>query len=207
MEKHAKGFAGSLAFGQRAAVISIDLMRSYFEEESPFCLPSTDCLHSAARVIASARKCGIPVIHTKVVLGPEGVDAGVFITKIPALKMLIGENRMNEFMPEVAPLDDELVVVKQYASAFFGTSLSSTLRGLGVDTVVILGVSTSGCVRATGLDSLQHGFIPMVVRDAVGDRGPAPHDQNLFDLQAKYAEVISEQDAIMNFEKLASAKN
>lgn len=205
MVAHARGFAGSLEFGASPAVISIDLMRSYFDPKSPFCLPSDDCLKSASRVIAAARSFDVPVIHTKVVLGPEGVDAGYFLTKVPGMRMLIGENEMNEFMPEVAPIPGELVVVKQYASAFFGTSLSSTLRGMGVDTIVILGVSTSGCVRATGLDGIQHGFIPMVVRDAVGDRGPEPHEANLFDLQAKYSEVISEVDAILNFEKVSSA--
>ena len=107
-------------------------------------------------------------------------------------------------MPEVAPLDNELVIVKQYASAFFGTSLSSTLRGLGVDTLAIIGVSTSGCIRATGLDALQNGFIPMVVRDACGDRAPGPHESNLYDLQAKYAEVISESQVIAGFDAYGS---
>jgi maleamate amidohydrolase len=83
------------------------------------------------------------------------------------------------------------VITKQYASAFFGTSLASTLTALHVDTLLIAGVSTSGCVRASALDACQHGFVPLVVRDAVGDRHPAPHEANLFDLQAKYAEVIS----------------
>jgi nicotinamidase-related amidase len=82
------------------------------------------------------------------------------------------------------------VVTKQYASAFFGTTLASQLKALGVDTVLIAGVSTSGCVRATAVDACQHGFVPLVVRDAVGDRHPGPHEANLFDLQAKYAEVV-----------------
>ena len=82
------------------------------------------------------------------------------------------------------------VITKQYASAFFGTTLASTLTSLGVDTLLIAGVSTSGCVRASAVDSCQHGFIPLVVRDAVADRHPAPHEANLFDLQAKYAEVV-----------------
>ncbi|MBM4197931.1 MAG: isochorismatase family protein [Gammaproteobacteria bacterium] len=85
----------------------------------------------------------------------------------------------------------ETVISKQYASAFFGTPLAATLHALGVDTLLIAGVSTSGCVRATAVDACQHGFVPLVVREAVGDRHPAPHEANLFDLQAKYAEVIS----------------
>jgi nicotinamidase-related amidase len=181
-------------------VISIDLMRSYFDESSAFYLPPSSCLASATRVLAAARDHGVPVIHTRVVFGPDGVDGGVFIQKIPALRAFIGDTPMNAFEPAAAPLEDELVVVKQYASAFFGTSLSATLRGLGVDTVVLIGVSTSGCIRATAVDAVQHGFVTLVVREAVGDRGPGPHEANLYDLQAKYAEVIHEDQVLHYFE-------
>jgi nicotinamidase-related amidase len=99
------------------------------------------------------------------------------------------------FAEGLEPVPGETVITKQYASAFFATSLASTLTSLGVDTVLIAGVSTSGCVRASTLDACQHGFIPLVVRDAVGDRHPAPHEANLFDLQAKYAEVIGLRQA------------
>jgi nicotinamidase-related amidase len=99
------------------------------------------------------------------------------------------------FDPALEPAAGETVITKQYASAFFGTTLASTLTALGVDTLLIAGVSTSGCIRATALDACQHGFIPLVVRDAVGDRHPAPHEANLFDLQAKYAEVVSLETA------------
>ena len=103
---------------------------------------------------------------------------------------------LGDIPDDLAPRPDEIVIYKQYASAFFGTSLASTLTALGVDTVVITGLSTSGCVRASAVDAMQHGFIPLVVADAVGDRDPRPHEANLFDLQAKYAEVVSEDDAI-----------
>lgn len=198
----ATGFGGSLNFGARPAVISIDLMRSYFDESSAFYLPPSSCLASAARVLSAARESGVPVIHTRVVFGPDGVDGGVFIQKIPALRAFIGDTPMNAFEPTAAPLEDELVVVKQYASAFFGTSLSATLRGLGIDTVVLIGVSTSGCIRATAVDAVQHGFVTLVVREAVGDRGPGPHEANLYDLQAKYAEVIHEDQALHYFESI-----
>ena len=88
------------------------------------------------------------------------------------------------------------MITKQYASAFFGTSLASTLHAWGVDTVVVVGVSTSGCIRATAVDAIQHGFVPLVVRDAVGDRAPEPHEANLRDLAAKYAEVVDEAAAV-----------
>ncbi len=190
------GFGGRLQPGAHPVVLAIDLMRGYFDPSSPLCLPSRDCLDSAARVLTAAREAGVPVVHTRVVYGPNGVDGGVFFRKVPALGHLVGEGPMGRLMPEVAPRDDELVVVKQYASAFFGTSLASTLVAGGFDTVVIVGVSTSGCVRASAVDAVQHGFVPLVVADAVGDRDSGPHEANLFDLRAKYAEVVDEATAV-----------
>ncbi|WIY01238.1 isochorismatase family protein [Amycolatopsis mongoliensis] len=190
-------FDGTLAGGSRPALVLIDLMRAYFTEGSPLLLPSRDCLGSAARVLAAARRHGIPVVHTRVAYGADGVDGGLFLRKVPALRMLQdGGGPLGEFMPEVAPAEGEQVVVKQYPSAFFGTPLASSLRARGVDTVVIGGVSTSGCVRASALDALQHGFVPLVVREAVGDRTPETQEANLFDIQAKCGEVVGEATAL-----------
>ncbi len=191
-----EGFAGRLTPGRGPVVLAIDMMRAYFDRASPFCLPSRDCLDSASRVLAGARALGVPVIHTRVEFGPDGSDGGVFLRKVSALRLLIGGGPMAELMPEVAPGPDELVIVKQYASGFFGTTLASTLQAAGRDTVFVVGVSTSGCVRATAVDAIQHGFVPFVVRDAVGDRDSGPHEANLYDLQAKYAEVVDEATAL-----------
>jgi maleamate amidohydrolase len=109
---------------------------------------------------------------------------------------------MGAFPASLQPQAGELVITKQYASSFFGTTLASTLTAMGVDTLLITGLSTSGCVRATALDACQHGFLPFVVREACGDRHPGPHEANLFDLQAKYAEVISESQAIAHISAL-----
>jgi maleamate amidohydrolase len=195
------GFAGTLRPGRRPAVLAIDLMRAYFDQASPLCLPSRDCLASGARVLSAARAGGVPVIHTRVQFAPDGSDGGVFVRKVRALEQLYGGGPLSELMPEVAPVEGELVITKQYASAFFGTSLASTLVARGIDTVVLVGVSTSGCIRATGVDAVQHGFIPLVVRDAVGDRTPQTHEANLFDLQAKYAEVVDERTAVAYLEE------
>lgn len=192
----AEGFAGTLRPGRRPAVLAIDMMRAYFDPGSPLCLPSDACLESAARIVGAARERRVPVLHTRVAFGPGGIDGGLFIRKVPALRALVGGGPMGELMPQVAPRPDELVVVKNYASAFFGTSLASTLHAAGVDTVVIVGVSTSGCVRASAVDALQHGFVPVVVADAVGDRDPGPHEANLYDLRAKYAEVADEKTVL-----------
>ncbi|HUG50424.1 MAG TPA: isochorismatase family protein [Terrimesophilobacter sp.] len=196
MSDFSAGFGGTLELGRRPVVLSIDLMRAYFDPGSPLCLPSAASLESAGRVIRAAREAGVPVMHTRTIYGPGGIDGGLFIRKVPALELLIGDNAMNELMPQVAPLESELVLVKQYASAFFGTSLASTLQARGIDTLVIVGVSTSGCIRATAVDALQYGFTSAVVRDAVGDRSDDIHESNLFDLGAKYSQVVREADIV-----------
>jgi maleamate amidohydrolase len=126
----------------------------------------------------------------------RGLDGGIFYRKVPALKAYLPGNPLGDFPEDFGPQGDEVLVTKQYASAFFGTSLAATLTAMGTDTVLITGFSTSGCVRATALDALQNGFVPYVIREACGDRDSRPHDASLFDLQAKYAEVVGESEAI-----------
>lgn len=191
----AEGFAGALTPGKRPVVVAVDMMSAYFDPDSPFCLPDDGCLGAAAQVIAAARTAAVPVIHTIVRFGAGGMDGGIFLRKVPALRLLIGDSPLGQLMPQVDREPDELVLVKQYASAFFGTTLAPILQSLGADTVVLVGVSTSGCIRASAVDALQHGFVPLVVREAVGDREPAVHEASLYDLQAKYAEVISLTEA------------
>lgn len=188
------GFGRQLQPGRRPALLLIDFVRAYFEPGAELYMGTDSCLAEAAKLLAAARGADIPVVHTRVVFTPGGADGGIFYKKVAALRHFAaggGDGRLGEIMPEVAPNDGEVVVVKQYASAFFGTSLVSTLNAAQVDTVLIAGVSTSGCVRASAVDAIQYGYVPLVVRDAVGDRDPRPHEANLFDLQAKYAEVIS----------------
>jgi nicotinamidase-related amidase len=129
----------------------------------------------------------------------------VFFRKVTALGCFEAgaHPELAAFAEGLEPVRGETVISKQYASAFFGTSLASTLTALGVDTVLIAGLSTSGCVRASAVDCCQHGFIPVVVREAVGDRAPGPHESNLFDLQAKYAEVASLVDVLTYLRNLA----
>jgi maleamate amidohydrolase len=189
-------FDGHLPFGKSPALIIIDVVMAYFDTASPLYAGVEDALASNERVLGAARKAGIPVIFTNVVFQAGGKDGGLFYRKVPALKCFDVGSPWGAFPPSLQPREGEIVISKQYASAFFGTSLASTLTAQGVDTLLVTGLSTSGCVRATGLDALQHGFAPFIVRDACGDRHTAPHEANLFDLQAKYAEVISEADAI-----------
>ncbi len=135
-------------------------------------------------------------MFTDVAYTPGGADGGVFYRKVPALRCVDRGNPLGAFPARLAPQPDDIVITKQYASVFFGTHLASTLTALGIDTLLIRGTSTSGCIRVATLDACQHGFIPFVVRDACGDRHPAPHEANLFDLQAKYAEVVDEALAL-----------
>ena len=198
------GFGRTLAFGKRPALIIIDFVVAYLDKESPLYAGVEDALASTIRVLGAARAAGVPVVFTNVAFTPGGADGGVFFRKVGALKCFEQGSALGAFAEGLAPREGELVVTKQYASAFFGTTLAATLTALGVDTTILTGVSTSGCVRATGVDAIQHGFIPIVVRDAVGDRDPRPHEANLFDLQAKYAEVRSEAEVAAYLESITS---
>lgn len=193
---YAGAFDGSLSFGKSPALVIVDMVRAYFDPQSPLYLGGEDVMASNKRLLAAARAAGVPVVFTNVEYVPSGADGGVFYRKVPALSVFQQGSPLGEFLPDLAPQAGEVVITKRYASAFFATHLASTLTALGVDTVLITGVSTSGCVRATALDACQSGFLPFVVRQACGDRHPAPHEANLFDLQAKYAEVIDEDAAI-----------
>ncbi len=199
------GFGRHLTPGKRPALIMVDFVKAYFEPGAQLYMGLDSCLHSAQRLLKAARKAGILVIHTQVSFSEGGVDGGVFFKKIDALKHFVGNAPLGEIMPEVKPLKSEVVIVKQFASSFFGTTLSSTLQASGVDTLIIAGVSTSGCVRATAVDAIQHGFIPLVCRDAVGDRNDGPHEASLFDLQAKYAEVMSEAEILQYLTSLTES--
>lgn len=190
------GFDGHLPFGAKPALLIVDFVMAYLDPTSPLFADAEGALASNVRLLSAARAAGIPIIFTKVEYIPGGADGGLFYQKIPALSVFDGGSPLGKFPEILTPEAGELVVTKQYASAFFGTSLAATLRDRRIDTLLITGMSTSGCVRATALDALQNGFAPFVVSDACGDRHAAPHSASLFDLQAKYAEVINEKKAM-----------
>ena len=192
------GFHGSLQFGTKAAFIIVDVVTAYLDPTCPLYAGDNAkaALESNKRLRLAADQNALPVVFTGVEFAADGRDGGVFFRKVPALKAFVKGSPFGKFPQGLEPASCDILVLKQYASAFFGTSLASTLHALGVDTVFITGYSTSGCVRATALDALQHGFVPFVVRDGCADRATGPHESNLFDLQAKYAEVIDEATAI-----------
>lgn len=190
-----------LGFGERPALILVDFVQAYFDEGCALYASVEDALASALRVREAARAAGVPVIYTNVVYHDDGADGGVFYRKAPVLKNFIAGCPMGDWPSGLQPAANELVISKQYPSAFFGTSLASTLHVMGVNTLIITGVTTSGCIRATCVDTMSHGFIPIVVADACGDRHEAPHEANLFDMNAKYADVVGESEAIEYLQK------
>ncbi|MGR3823492.1 isochorismatase family protein [Salipiger marinus] len=198
-ENYARAYGGRLGFGKRPALILIDLVRGYFDRDCDLWADCDDALASAIRLRDAARAAGVPVIYTNVVYHPKALDGGRFYQKALPLRHFLKGSPWADWAPGLTPAEDELVISKQHASAFFGTSLAPTLTTWGVDTVILSGVSTSGCVRASCVDANAHGFIPIIPREAVGDRHPAPHEANLFDMNAKYGDVVSEAETLTYF--------
>lgn len=184
-----------VGFGQRPALLLIDFCHAYFAPECDLYAGVEDALASALRLRAAARAAGVPVILTGVSYQAGGINGGRFFEKAAPLRHFVEGSPYARFADGLEPLPGELVVMKQYPSAFFGTSLASTLTAMGVDSVLLTGLTTSGCVRASCVDAMSHGFRTAVVAQACGDRHAAPHEANLFDMNAKYADVVSEDEA------------
>lgn len=198
-------YDNSLGFGAKPALILIDFVEAYFDRSCELYSAPQDTLKSALRLRDAARQAQIPVIYTNVVYHKDGSNGGVFFRKAKPLHNMIEGNPMGRWPEGLVPADDELVISKQYPSAFFGTSLASTLTGMGIDTLIHTGLTTSGCVRATCVDCCSSGFIPIIVKEAVGDRHPAPHEANLFDMNAKYGDVVGESETIAYLQNLRNS--
>lgn len=160
-----------------------------------------DAVASIVRLVDGARSADIPIVYTAVTVSADGSDNGIFYRKVPAIA-IFRDPRYGGLVPELEPREHETVLMKQYPSALCGTPLAAMLLARGVDSVVICGVSTSGCIRATATDVMQHGFIPIVVREAVADRHPGPHEANLFDIDAKIGDVVTESETLDHFAEL-----
>ena len=190
------GMGRSLPRGTRPAVLVVDFSCGFTD---PVYAAGSDLTAEvrATRVLLDvARGEDVPVIFTTIAFEPGGRDGGLWTKKFPTLAQLQIGDRTEDIDARLGRRPDEIVIRKKGASAFFGTNLSAILVSLGIDTVVLCGATTSGCIRATAVDLMQHGFPALVPRECVGDRAPGPHDANLFDIQAKYADVVSAGDAI-----------
>ncbi|WOI58014.1 isochorismatase family protein [Palleronia sp. LCG004] len=197
-------YGHKVGFGLRPAVILIDFAHAYFDPGCPLFAGVDDALASALRVREVARQVGVPIVLTEVSYPAGGVDGGRFFEKARPLEAFLPGRETARFADGLVPQPGEIVVTKQYPSAFFGTSLASTLTALGCDSVLLTGLTTSGCVRASCVDAMSHGFRTLVVEDACGDRHEDPHRANLFDMNAKYADVIREEAATEYLRSLVS---
>jgi maleamate amidohydrolase len=194
---HIEGFGGRGGFGRSPALVIIDMTLGFTDPESPLACDLEDPVSNIQKLLEAARQAEIPVVFTTVAYREsDKLTAAAFIDKVPALLTLEAGTRWAEIDPRLAPGEREPVLNKLFASGFFGTGLSSLLTAAGVDTLIITGASTSGCVRATAVDALQYGFRPVVPREAVGDRNPDAHEANLYDVDAKYGDVVRVQEVL-----------
>jgi maleamate amidohydrolase len=200
-----EGFHGRAGFGAKPALLVIDVNVGFTDPASPLVCDLEDVVAGIHRLLDEFRRAQLPVVYTTVSYGEgDKVAAAAFIDKIPALLTLEAGSRWVEIDPRIAPLPGEPVLNKLFASAFFGTPLSSLLAAAGCDSVVVTGASTSGCVRATTVDALQHGYRPVVPREAVGDRNLAAHEANLYDIDTKYGDVVSVDEVIAHVQELGA---
>jgi maleamate amidohydrolase len=189
-------FGASVGLGDQSALIVIDLINAFTDPDTSLGSDVTDVLEQTERLLKVFREHDLPRYFTTVAFEESYGDAGQFIEKVPALRELQLGTEAVEIDDRVAPVGDERVILKKYASAFFGTDLGTELTTDRVDTLVLAGVTTSGCVRATAVDSLQYGYRTIVPADAVGDRADGPHRANLFDIDAKYGDVVKTDDVL-----------
>jgi nicotinamidase-related amidase len=194
---HIEGFGERGGFGRRPALAIIDMTLGFTDPKSPLACDLEGPVKNIRKLLEAARLAEIPVVFTTIAYREsDKLTAAAFIDKVPALLTLEAGTRWAEIDPRIAPRETEPVLNKLFASGFFGTGLGSLLTAAGVDTLVVTGASTSGCVRATAVDALQYGFRPVVPREAVGDRNPNAHEANLYDVDAKYGDVVPVEDVL-----------
>ena len=200
------GYHSAQTRGSRPALVLVDFAQAYFDPEAPLyggdgCIAARD---HAIRLAEIARSAGVPVIFTEVKYQPGGGDGGAFYAKVPALSCFDAGRETQKLVNGLAVEAGDLMITKQYPSAFFGTSLAATLQWMKIDTLIIGGLTTSGCVRATCIDSISSGFVTLIAEEACGDRAIGPHEANLYDMSAKYADLVSTDEAISYMENVAA---
>ena len=197
MQKYEKaGFLRRLGFGEKPALLIVDFTKGFTNSNSPLGGNLDREIEATRKVLELARKKGLLVVYTTVGYDEGFRDAGIWIKKMPTITYLRLGSDAVEIDPRITPIPGEHVILKKFASAFFGTNLASLLTSQRIDTLIITGCTTSGCIRASVVDALQNGFRPIVPRECVGDRAQAPHEANLFDIDAKYGDVIALEEAL-----------
>lgn len=200
-----QNFGNRLGFGEKPALLIVDFVNGFTDPAKFGGGNIGEAIEATAPLLARCRAAGAPIAHTRVVFADDGADANLMCLKVPALTSLTEDAPESRIVDALAPRPGEIVVRKRVPSAFFGTDLAPALARHRVDTVMVAGCTTSGCVRASVLDALCHGFRPMVVRDCVGDRALGPHEANLFDMSQKYADIVSSAEAIAALPAIAEA--
>ncbi|ADU95963.1 isochorismatase family protein [Geobacillus sp. Y412MC52] len=196
------GFTGTLSIGKKVGVLVIDFQIGFTDpSQSPLASDFSSELMKTVHILRKAREKKVPIFFVGV--GYRNIrEGGVFIKKVPSLQQFMLGSPLVELDPRLERRLEEPFLIKKYASAFAGTSLASLLVSEGIDTLFITGVTTSGCVRASVVDAIQHGFIPFVVSDAVGDRARVPHESNLFDIASKYGEITNTDNVLYYLSKI-----
>ncbi|MDQ3792957.1 MAG: isochorismatase family protein [Actinomycetota bacterium] len=193
----------SVTLGERPAVLVVDFSRGFTDPECTMGSDLTQEVEATNRLLSAAREREIPIIFTTIGFEPNLKDGSLWLEKAPGLAELVVGGKWVEINPRLERREEETVILKKGASAFFGTNLPSILVSQGVDTLIMCGATTSGCIRATAIDLLQYGYPTLVPRECVGDRAQAPHEANLVDIQAKYADVVSVEEALAYIESVS----
>jgi maleamate amidohydrolase len=190
------GFTGGFQLGLRPGVVVVDFSRGFTDPACPLGSHATAEIERSRTVLDAARRSGAFVLFTTIAFDEGALDATAWVQKVPSLRVLRTGSPWVEIDPRLGRLASEPVVAKTGASAFFGTSVAAMLVAAGVDSVLVLGATTSGCVRASVVDSVQSGFSTFVVTDCCADRSPGPHEANLFDMAAKYADACTAEEVV-----------
>ena len=180
----------TIRLGRTPALLVVDFVNGFVDPDMFGGGNVLDAARATRGVLAAFRAHGAPVVFTRIVYAEDGSDRGVWCEKAPRLAELTEDAAASQIVDFLAPEAGEIVIRKRQASAFFETGLASLLRLRGVDTLVVTGATTSGCVRASVVDAISLNLRPVVVADCVGDRALGPHEANLFDMGQKYANII-----------------
>lgn len=195
-----QNFGNQIGFGQKAGLVIVDFVVGFADPDMFGGGNIQPAIDKTVELLAAFRKQNLPIAFTRVVYAEDGSDAGFFTSKVPSLRQLTEDNPASQIVPELEPKTGEYIIKKTQASAFFGTNFAPWLVTNSVDTLVITGCTTSGCVRATAVDSVSYNFRTIIARDCVGDRATEPHEASLFDLEMKYSDVIKCEEVIREIE-------
>jgi len=195
-----------VGFGERPAVLVVDMQNAFLSPEYELGSDPGDLVDQIGSVLDAAREKNVPVFYAKTFYREDLADAGVWGQKIPALRNLQEGSKGAEIHPGLTPQDSDFVVLKKRGSAFFQTNLAALMVHLNIDTLIVTGVSTSGCIRAAAVDASSHGYRVIVPAEAVGDRAAVPHAANLFDIDAKYGDVVNVGDVLHYLSELPAGQ-